>query len=165
MFTVSRQARWIDGLSIVEITQGGIDYMNPDALVQKYQGEFQEFTDPVEAVEVAFDIARQWQADVKKLPKKERYPIYVAMGCTHGYTMTLDEVRLSKKAEKAFRKEAQAIRDNLPKCDQCGDILPDKYTTLNDFGDDCKFCDSRCAERWYEKQERINSEELEECQA
>jgi hypothetical protein len=55
MHTVTRQLQWPTGNSVVEISEGDINYSNhgefqefinysnPDALVAKYDGEFQEF--------------------------------------------------------------------------------------------------------------------------
>lgn len=63
MYIVTRQAYWPDGQLVVEIARGGIDYCNPDALVPKYPGEFQEFKNPKEAVQVALKILELWKTD------------------------------------------------------------------------------------------------------
>ena len=43
MYTVTRQCQWPDGDNVVEVSVGGIDYCNPDALSPKYAGEFEEY--------------------------------------------------------------------------------------------------------------------------
>ena len=63
MWTVTRQRQWPDGANLVEISAGGLDYTNPDALSARYPGEFSTFDDPREAVEVALDIVRAWRRD------------------------------------------------------------------------------------------------------
>ena len=49
-YVVTRQIQWPEGKHVVEISAGGFDYTNPDALVAKYPGEFGEFCDPREAL-------------------------------------------------------------------------------------------------------------------
>ena len=67
MHTVTRQVNTFEGTKVVEISQGGIDYCNPGALSKRYPGEFEEFANPVEAVEAAILIAQQWQKDALPL--------------------------------------------------------------------------------------------------
>jgi len=43
MWTVTRQRQWPDGVDIVEVSAGGIDYTNPDALCAKYDGSSGSF--------------------------------------------------------------------------------------------------------------------------
>lgn len=84
MYAVTRQIQWPTGEHVVEIASGGMDYTNPDALVARYPGEFQEFDDPKEALDAALAIAEAWQKDE---PKKK---IAVAAGYTGGYTMPFE---------------------------------------------------------------------------
>ena len=58
---VTRQLQWPEGKRVVEVSVGGMDYVNPDALVAKYQGELEEYDDPIEAVEAAIDVCRRWR--------------------------------------------------------------------------------------------------------
>jgi len=39
MYTVTRQIQWPDGTPVVEVSEGDINYTNPDALKEKYPGE------------------------------------------------------------------------------------------------------------------------------
>src|SRR5438046_8051608 len=80
MFTVTRQRQWPDGDNVVEVSHGGLDYCNPDALGAKYAGEFEEFADPRQAVETAIEIVRAWRKD-----SKER--IAIGVGSTNGMTL------------------------------------------------------------------------------
>ena len=61
MYTVTRQRQFPDGENVVEVSAGDHNYTNPDALVAKYAGEFEEFTDPRDAVETAIQIVRDWR--------------------------------------------------------------------------------------------------------
>ena len=154
-FVVTRQHQWATGDLVVEIAQGGRDYSNPDALVKKYPGEFDEHIGKLEAVKVAIAILRAWQADE---PKKK---ILIGEGFTHGDTMPFEGERLTKKLEKAMLKAAQEFDDKLPKCGRCGELLGGKGErygnehTMHMGGDESyPFCSTNCAENDYEEQER-----------
>jgi len=104
-YTVTRQLQWPEGTPVVEISAGGRDYTNPDALSAKYPGEFETYADPVEAVEAAISICRAWRQDGKK-EAKEGY------GATGGMTLpfetcTFREVRRWAKQ----RREELLIRE------------------------------------------------------
>jgi len=135
-YTVTRQIQWPEGAPVVEVSSGGIDYTNPDALVKKYQGEFETFDDPREAARTAIAICKAWRQDGKKKAK-------VGHGATGGMTMPFDTSTfkdLLAWADKTFEK--------LPKCDRCGDLLPEHYYTIQElYGD--KFCREYCAEMAY----------------
>lgn len=113
MYTVTRQRQWPDGTEIVEVSSGGIDYCNPDALGAKYAGEFEEFSDPRVAVETAIGIARAWRKDSRK-----RIP--VGVGCTLGMTMPFDSGTF--RDARLWAKETYA---KLPKCAGCGEPMQD----------------------------------------
>lgn len=83
IYTVTRQCQWPEGTPVVEVSLGGIDYTNPDALVEKYPGEMEEYHDRVEAAEIAIAICRQWRKDGTKNAK-------VAHGATGGMTMPFE---------------------------------------------------------------------------
>jgi hypothetical protein len=95
-YAVTRQFYWVDGLPIVEVAVGGLEYANPNALTKKYEGEFEEFSDPREAVEVAIEICKKWRADGVRQAK-------VAIGATHGMTLYFEPVTF-KKARQLARK-------------------------------------------------------------
>lgn len=145
MYTVTRQLQWPDGDAVVEVSEGSLDYTNPDALVAKYPGEFNEFKDPIEAVETAIEICRSWRKDGTKRAR-------VGIGATGGMTMPFDTCTF-----KEAKEWAQKTSESLQKCPACGEItenLKEWYTagvyTQNEFipyGDGEKYCSERCAEK------------------
>lgn len=138
MWTVTRQHRWHDGEYTVEISEGGIDYSGPDALCKKYPGEFEEFSDPREAVEAALRIAKEW----RKVEKR----VKMVMGANLDMCVG-DPVAISV-AERSFKKVAKKLWEAAPKCDRCGEILPERAFKMVDF--DGEFCSENCAERAWE---------------
>lgn len=137
-YTVTRQHQWPDGAFVVEVSGGGIDYTNPDALCAKYPGEFEEFADPREAVETAIDICRAWRRDGKRSAK-------IGVGSTGGYTMPFDPSTFA-----GARSWAKHEWESLDKCAQCGEVLGEKRNRygsweLGEF--DC--CSEYCAEKRY----------------
>ena len=103
MYTITRQAYWPDGQLVVEIARGGIDYCNPDALVKKYPGEFQEFEDPREAAQVALKILKCWGRDC---PGVE---IQIAYGDTCGTTMPFEPVSEDELFEWAHQEYREIL--------------------------------------------------------
>lgn len=152
MFTVTRQCQWPDGENVVEVSSGGIDYCNPDALGAKYQGEFQEFKDPREAVETAIEIVKSWRKDSRKR-------ITIGVGSTHGMTMPFD-----KGTFKDARLWAKEVYAKLKKCAGCNEPMEKKTWYANDW-DGLEYCSERCATRAAEfeaeQQAEIDREELE----
>ncbi len=140
MFAVTRQHRWEDGLRIVEISCEGLDHCSPDALCRKYTGEFEEFPDPTDAVEAAIDIAESWRRDT-------RHRIHLGMGSLLDFCLVEAEP-LNRKTRRDLRARAKKLRDNLPKCDECGDLLPPKPFRVFDFPD-FAFCREYCAEEFW----------------
>ena len=134
-FTVSRQHRWPDGLYIVEITDGGIDYVNPDCL--SIVGEFETAS---EAVEAAIKDAKEWR---KKRPDRK---IYLACGVTHGFTAQLDEMPMGAATYAHLRKWAKEYDATIPRCAHCGGLMPVEggYGVLEIGEFDC--CSEYCAE-------------------
>ena len=139
---VSRQCYWgvdEDDQNMVEIALGGCDYANPDMLGTKYDGEGEEYTDPREAVQKAIEIAKQWKQDAPGLT------INIGHGSTGGMTMPFEgnePEELIKWANKTWEK--------APKCDACGEILPEEHFTHYDT--DEKFCSEYCAEKSLERE-------------
>lgn len=134
---VSRQCYWgvdEDEQNVVEIALGGLDYANPDMLADKYEGEGETYTDPVEAVEASLKIAELWHKDSPELI------ISVAHGCTGGMTMPFES-----DGQKELRTWAKETLEALPKCDRCGAVLPEEHYTVP-YLDDEKFCREYCAE-------------------
>lgn len=135
-YTVTRQRQYPDGTPAVEVSAGGLDYTNPDALARKYQGEFESFDDPREAVETAIAICRAWRADGEKRAR-------VAYGATGGMTMPFDTCTYPE-ARAWARKRYEA----LSKCAWCGGLLPDNFHIIPEL-DDEQFCREYCAEQRY----------------
>ena len=82
-YTVTRQLQWPDGKKIVEVSIGSLDYCNPDALSPKFDGEFRTFDNPIEAIETAIEVCRQWRKAGSKDAK-------VGIGNTMGFTLPFD---------------------------------------------------------------------------
>lgn len=153
MYIVTRQLH-CGQEPIVEVSRGDMDGVNPDALVEKYEGEFGKFTDPREAVKVALRIREQWAKDIEGLPQEDRAiasirdnavrKVAVGCGITWGGDCPLDPIEPSEL-------EAWAVREynNLEKCARvgCGEILEEGNTYTHDFADEKeKFCSEYCTE-------------------
>jgi len=131
-FTVTRQLQWPEGTPVVEVSAGGLDYTNPDALVARYQGEFETYDDPREAVEAAIAICKAWRQDGEKRAR-------IGIGATGGMTMPFETCTFCEARAWAKRRYVA-----LPKCDRCGNILGrDHYHDPDD--PDIKFCSEACA--------------------
>ncbi len=138
---VSRQSYWgvePEDQNVVEIASGGLDYANPDMLSAAYKnlGEGQEYDDPRDALTAALAIRDAWRKN------KPHLVIRVAHGCTMGMTMPFE----GEEDEKALWEWANAAWEKLPKCDQCGGVLPKDHFTDCDSRE-LKFCSERCAEK------------------
>lgn len=144
MWTISRQAYWgvdEDKKYVVEIAEGGIDYINPDALAPKYSGEFESYDDPRKAVEVAIDIAEQWRKDSKDIK------VHIAFGCTHGFFLPFEP-----KSRQELIEFAEKTYQNLPKCATCGRIVEDENNYQDILtGEYITACSDYCADRYVEK--------------
>jgi len=140
-FTVTRQHRWSDGLKIVEVSQGGVDYANPDALCKKWQGEFDEYTGMTAAVEAAIGIAKAWQETTTD-------QIFIGVGFTHGMTMEFDALTLNDETFDMLLEKAEKFDADLPRCEHCGDILTGENYG-HEFSDGYCFCSENCAENAY----------------
>ena len=138
-YTVTRQHQWPGGDYVVEVSAGGQDYTNPDALVPKFArlGEGETFLAPVAAVEAAIAICRAWRKDGAPRAKG-------AYGTTGGMTMPFDTCTYEEARVWAAKREAA-----LPRCDRCGELLPERYFTVPCL-DDERFCSTNCAEGAYQ---------------
>lgn len=143
MYTITRQIQWPEGKPVVEISYGGIDYCNPDALVEEYRGEFEEYKNPKEAVKTAIEICKLWRKDGKKEAR-------IGIGATGGMTMPFETCSF-KEAIKWAGKEYKS----LEKCQNCGSIMgKEKWSTgfitkRGDFISDGEYiyCSQNCAEK------------------
>lgn len=154
MYTVTRQQQWPDGDLVVEISARGIDYTNPDALTAKYSGEFTEYQDAREAVNVAIEIAETWQSDILAAGRIEA--VSLGFGATGGYTMPFDTLPLTPAVKRYLRNVARVRYNAADKCPKCGAIMPedlDKRFHLIDTIDDDEYCSEACAERAQAEQE------------
>ena len=154
MYTVTRQCQWPDGDNVVEVSTGGIDYCNPDALCAKYAGEFEEYKDPREAVEVAINIVKAWRKDSKE-------HISIGVGSTLGMTLPF-----SPDTFKGARAWAKMRWESLPKCAGCGEPFSDKrHIWYANNWDGLEYCGEQCATRaaeWEAQQDAELEQETEE---
>jgi hypothetical protein len=152
MFTVTRQRQFPDGENVVEVSAGGLDYTNPDALGAKYAGEFEEFADPREAVETAIQIVRDWRKD-------SRSRVSIGVGSTLGMTLPFSPDTFAHA--RAWAKQAW---ESLEKCAGCGKPLPDSRKRWHEIDWDgleycCESCATRAAEFEAEEQAKFEAEE------
>jgi len=108
---VTRQRQWPEGKRVVEVSVGGMDYVNPDALVAKYPGELAEYDDPIEAVEAAIDVCRKWRIEGGCKGAK------VGFGSTGGFTIPFEDCTF-KEARKWARSFAARMH-----CEHCNSKL------------------------------------------
>jgi len=161
MYTVTRQLQWPEGTAVVEVSSGGLDYTNPDALTAKYSGEFEEFNNPVEAVETAITICRSWRNDGESKAK-------VGIGATGGMTMPFDTCTFQDA-----KKWAKETYEKLDKCPTCGTVVEGLkewwqaglFTKDGEFypnDDGFKYCSEICAEKAseFEKDEEDETENV-----
>ena len=148
-WTVTRQSQWPSGEKMVEVSAGGPDYSNPDALVCRYGGlgERETFDSPVEAVEAAIRICQAWRQD--GAPDAQ-----VGYGATYGMTLPFDASTFDEA--RTWARERLA---NLPRCDRCGELLPERHWTTSELMDE-SLCSENCAERAYEESQ-VDLAELE----
>ena len=106
---VTRQIQWPDGKPVVEVSIGSIDYVNPDALVAKYPGEFEEYDNPVVAVEAAISICRKWRQDGRRDAK-------VGFGSTGGFTLPFEECSFAE----AIKWAKNLLSKRVEECEHCG---------------------------------------------
>ena len=132
-YFVSRQCYWPDQIWVVEIAIGGMDFANPNMLNPHFKefGEGKEFSNPIEAVESAISIKKEW------LKRYSKEPISIAFGSTGGFTMPFDSCTDEEAIEWADKEYSK-----LPKCYECGKVLGDTWWQ-DDFGD-LKFCQESC---------------------
>lgn len=149
MYFVSRQIVWPEGNKVVEVVSPGLDHAGPGMLTEKFKnlGEGQEFASPVEAFEAANQVRNAWRRLTDPDDPEDDVTIEFM-----GETGTDEE--LGAKAE--------ALEAKLPKCDQCGDVLPAKSKQYRDYESGAVYCSRECADRAAEfeeaEQRRIDQE-------
>jgi hypothetical protein len=139
-YFVSRQKYWPEGDRVVEVAGGGLDYANPDMLVEAYPdlGEGKEYIDPREAVKAAISIRDAWKIDTP-------YQVRVEVGYTGGWTMPFAE----EPTDEELLEWAENQFQDLEKCDACGIVLEDGRLWGNELSPDSKFCSETCADEDY----------------
>ncbi|MFQ6027694.1 MAG: hypothetical protein ACE5Q6_09400 [Dehalococcoidia bacterium] len=143
MYTVTRQLQWPDGLEVVEVSEGDINYVNPDMLGPKYPGEGETYANPKDAAAAAIEICRKWRQDGHQRAR-------VAYGATLGMTMPFSPCTFQELRQWAEWRYQQLV-DSLPGCDSCGETIwdPDNCWYVPElYGE--KFCSQKCAEEAYE---------------
>ena len=138
-YFVSRQHYYYSGDLVVEIAGGGLDYSGADMLTPRYRnlGEGGEYTNPVEAGEVAITICEQWRRDC---PEEE---INVVAGFSHGFTAEFEPSDFA-----AIREEMKAALEEMPKCDYCGGVIYEGEGWRLVDEPDLEFCSRYCTEEF-----------------
>ena len=150
-YVVTRQMQWPDGDPVVEVSEGGMDYTNPDALFARYPGEFEVFQNPMDAVETAVEICRAWRKDGKNDRDTGQFA-RVGVGATGGHTMPFEGGSFTEA-----RQWAKETWEKLEKCPTCGKVVEDLQEWwragewIGDdflpFDDGEKYCSEYCAEK------------------
>ncbi len=137
-YAVTCQHYYYSSLYAVEVSIGGWDYAGSDMLVERFKdlGEGAVYQDPREAVKIAIDILRAWR---KRDPKDHAKLVVVNTG---GMGIEGEPIPIMQAI-----KWAKEEWDRLPKCDQCGGLLPQAYYTLPEWGGEDRFCSEHCAEK------------------
>lgn len=142
---ITRQSYWHEsGAYAVEIA-ATLDTSGPDALVAKYAGEMEEYTNPMEAVEAAIHIADKWGEDTDEI-----IPVAISMAGDIVYPSLDDGFDTSDPAEMTtLRAWAQEKFDAMPKCDRCGSV--ENVTTWHnyDIGAEVQACGQFCADEMF----------------
>lgn len=144
---VSRQHYW--GIEerdayVVEVAFGGSDFANADQLVAAWPrlGEGQTFNDPREAVEAGISIVRMW----RKTERRAK----LAIGATGGHSLPFES-----KTFKEARAWAKKRYEQLPKCNECGELRDEDHSYGNDFtmmeDERYPFCSESCADSHWRK--------------
>lgn len=143
-YFVSRQFYYYQQINVVEIACPSIDSSGPDMLIEKYKGEGEEYKNPIEALDVALNIASAWQADN---PDED---IFITFGCMELIEGNPIDFKNHEDIEE-LKKEVQKHYENLPKCSYCGELIDEKEYYVNpdsEYTDD-KFCSEFHAEKAY----------------
>jgi len=144
MYFVSRQFYYYQQINVVEIAYPSIDSSGPDMLIEKYAGEGEEYKNPIEALEIALNIASNWQVDI---PDED---IFITFGCMEfGEGEPINPKDL--EALEELKQNIQKHYESLPKCSYCGELIDEKEYYINEDSQwtDDKFCSEFHAEKAY----------------
>jgi len=143
-YFVSRQFYYYQQINVVEIAYPSIDSSGPDMLIEKYKGEGEEYKNPIEALDVALNIASAWQEDI---PDED---IFITFGCMEfGEGEPINPKDLEDIEE--LKQNIQKHYESLPKCDYCNELIDEKEYFVNpdsEYTED-KFCSEFHAEKAY----------------
>ena len=146
MYSVTRQLQWPGGNRVVEISEGGIDCANPDALVKVYSGELEEYSTLRQALKAAIRIAKNWKLDS---PDKE---IFIGRGAPGGMSIPLTQESLTERTFGGFREWTNQRLKEPPKCYWCAKPLSE--VEVDEIWQDSgfligneEFCSPRCTEK------------------
>lgn len=163
-YTVSRQLPWGTADAVVEVTRGGPDYTGSDQLVTRHYdlGEGRTFASCVEAFEAARAIAAAWAATRRSPPET----VLVNIGDNGGGLFVLTDAvpHTDVAGVNALAERAAAIDAQLPRCAECGEILPKPSERWGNeqtrMDGEHPFCSERCAEKDAQRQslERAEAE-------
>jgi hypothetical protein len=154
MYYVSRQLPYYQpGVRLVVVNAGGVDCAGADMLCRQYRGEGKEYLDPREAAKVALEIRRQWAAAGQR-QAGQRGPGVAHVGAVSGSIGIEGEAC----SAAALRKWAAAEYESIPKCDCCGDPMPEDEGWTDCRVEEGHFCSRLCAERAGDEEERFQAE-------
>ncbi len=136
LYAVTRQCQWPDGDCFVQISRGGLNYIDPNVLSPRYAGEFETYHDPRKAAEAAIHICLAWRKDGQIDANIEFAFVYHLKA--YCKPVTFQEVE--EWAREEYKK--------LPKCEGCGELLPKNYYALSN-SHNTKFCAKDCAAHHY----------------
>lgn len=158
-YVITRQRSYPDGILYVELETGGPDMTSPGAIAgMSYAGEG-EYDDPREASRKLIAVRNAWQVyrETKK-SHDDQDTILVSIGTTMGGLTTHDPGEMTDEEIIAW---GQKEYDRLPKCDQCGDILPsDKRNRWHstDDPDLGTYCSENCCNLAVEADRKLNQQ-------
>jgi hypothetical protein len=168
-YVVTRQHYYYSGARVVEVETGGWDCVGPGALsaIYLWAGEGGEYADPREAARVAYDVWKAWNQTLNG--STTAVPIQFSWGSTMGMGTEHDPQDTDEDDNPVYLTAIQMFMladeaaENLPKCDQCGDVLGDEVYDL-DGDDSWGFCSWECYSQytydaeWEEERERAEEE-------
>ncbi len=138
-YHVSRQNQYYNRQLVVEVEANGLDYSGADALCEEYRslGEGKDFDDPRDAVAAAILIRDAWRKDGADVAG-------ISIGTTGGMGF---EVEPFDGTDDDLRAVAAERWELLPKCDRCGEKLPENGGYhIHDNPDVGTFCSEKCAD-------------------
>lgn len=143
-YFVSRQLYYYQNINVVEIAYPSIDSSGPDMLIEKYKGEGEEYKNPIEALDVALNIASAWQEDI---PDED---IFITFGCMEFCEGEPIDINNHEDIEE-LKQNIQKHYESLPKCAYCNELIDEKeyFVNLDSTYTEDKFCSEFHAEKAY----------------